>query len=102
MKKKTETIKPEDAVKKLRDIFIELGEKQLELAKIARWVEDVQLVEKPSEKLLQEAEEKKQRIDQIVKEIAGLGSQVNEFQGIYDDLTAKFGLKKNDSIKYIK
>ena len=100
MKKKTETITAEESIKKLGDIFIKLAEKQLEITKIARWVEDVQLLEKPSEKLLQEAEEKKQRIDQIVKEIAGLGEQVGGLQQTYEKMSAKFGSEKKP--EYIK
>ena len=101
MKRKSETIKPEDAVKKLRDIFIKLAEKQLELAKIMRWTEEVKGIEDPSDELKQEAQKKKQRVDALVKEIVGLGKEVGDLQQIYEEMSAKFDLKPK-GVDYIK
>lgn len=93
MKKKTVISKADEALKKLRDIFIQLGEKQLELAKILRWTEEVKDIKNPSKKLLQTAEQKYKRINTLVKEIQILGEEVNDLQGLYEDLSSKFDLK---------
>ena len=94
MKKTTQTSKKaEKSIKKLGDIFIKLAEKELELAKIVRWTEEVKDVKDPSEDLIRTAKRKEKRVRKHTAEITGLGEQVQDLQQIYNDMVSKFDLK---------